>query len=162
MARVIGKDVLVELLDVVEQLKASQKRQDEDIERIVTRLGLMAERSNETVARMDSMTARIDALTARMNEMTARMNEMTARMNEMTARMNELSAEMASLREHFRELAEDQLGLRQDFVSLAQHGRQMQAGLQRLSAILVKALDVTDERFDELEARIAALEKKTG
>jgi chromosome segregation ATPase len=155
MARVIGKDVLVELLDAVEQLKASQKRQDEDIERIVTRLGLMAERSNETVARMDSMTARIDALTARMNEMTARMNEVTAR-------MNELSAEMASLREHFRELAEDQLGLRQDFVSLAQHGRQMQAGLQRLSAILVKALDVTDERFDELEARVAALEKKTG
>lgn len=148
MARVTGKDVLVELMEAVEQLKASQQRQDKDIERIVTRLGLMAERSNETVSRMDSMTARMDALTTRMNEMTARMNEMTG--------------EMASLREHFRELADDQLGLRQDFVSLAQHGRQTQAGLQRLSDIIVKALGTTDERFDELEARVAKLEKKTG
>ncbi|MEW6432583.1 MAG: hypothetical protein AB1730_13855 [Myxococcota bacterium] len=155
MARVMGKDVLVELMEAVEQLKASQQRQDNDIERIVTRLGLMAERSNETVSRMDSMTARMDALTARMNEMTARMNEMTAWMNETTA-------EMASLRGHFRELADDQLALRRDFVSLAQHGRQTQTGLQRLSDIIVKALGTTDERFDELEARVAKLEKKTG
>jgi hypothetical protein len=42
------------------------------------------------------------------------------------------------------QLAEDQASLRADFVALASHGRQMQAGLERLSELLVKPLERTE------------------
>jgi len=69
---------------------------------------------------------------------------------------------MGMLTAEMRDLADDQLALRGDFVTLSRHGREMQAGLGRLSGILVRALESTDERFDEVEARLTKLEKKTG
>jgi hypothetical protein len=76
--------------------------------------------------------------------------------------MNAMTTEMGSLSFQMRDLSEDQLSLRQDFVGLAAHGRETSAGLRRLSELLVKAVGSTSDNLDELEARIAKLEKKTG
>jgi chromosome segregation ATPase len=141
MARVAGRDVLVQLMDAVAQLQASQARQDEDIERIIVRLDLMS-------GRMNGLAGQQASLAQQMAQMAEQMALLSQRMDESSAQMDEL--------------AEDLRALRGDFVSLAQHGRETSGGLKRLSEIVVKALGTSEERFDELEARLARLEKKTG
>ena len=64
MAKVTGRDVLIDLIDTVNQLKATQVLHTESLERIHVRLGLMAERTAETAARAEQMAADV-ALFAR-------------------------------------------------------------------------------------------------
>jgi hypothetical protein len=52
-------------------------------------------------------------------------------------------------------------GLRTDLTALSEAQADFGSGLKRISAILVKALGATEDRFDELEQRVARLEKKS-
>ena len=176
MARATGKDVVLDLMDMVQTLQASQEQQDEIIGRITLRLDLMVERGraiwqrldgltgrmDDVTGRMDDMTVRMNEMTVRMNEMTGRMNEMTGRMNEMTGRMNDMTGQLGFLTEQFREQVEDQTLLRTQFNELAGHGRVYADGLKRLASGLSRLATDGDERFSRLESRVLKLEKKTG
>ncbi|MCC6335791.1 MAG: hypothetical protein IT380_17580 [Myxococcales bacterium] len=176
MARVYGKDLIIELMETVRRLDQGMARQEEVNERILARLDLMSERTNaiagqlgvvsgrldDLTQRMNDLTQRMNELTQRMNELTQRMNELTQRMNELTERMNEVAGDVTSLRSGFVELAADQSLLGSDFARFRVLTQELRQNLRRLTELFLQSLDTSTDRFDELEARLAALEKKTG
>ncbi|MEW5737957.1 MAG: hypothetical protein AB1938_03470 [Myxococcota bacterium] len=122
---------------------------------MASQLGVVTQRMNEFAQRMNE-------LTERMNEFTQRTNELTQRTNELTHRTNELTADFASLRSGFVELAADQALLGSEFAGFRALTQELRQNLRRLTELFLQSLDSSTDRFDELEARLAALEKKTG
>ncbi|MBL8910424.1 MAG: hypothetical protein JNM17_06940 [Archangium sp.] len=169
MARVTGKDVLVDLMSTVKALTESQARQDEDIQRIIVRLELMTERTNGLATRMDTMAAQMDEMATQMQSMTTQMQMLTTQMQMLTTQMQTTTTQMSAMSSSMgffgRELGslgEDHNTLRGEFVTLARHGVETRSQLNRLSGILTRLGTSTDERFDEVETRLTKLEKKTG
>jgi polyhydroxyalkanoate synthesis regulator phasin len=105
MARAVGKDVLLDLMDEVKRLGEVQVRQQATIERMEQRLDLMVE--------------------------------------------------------HARALSDDLTLLRADVTQLGATCAELSTGLKRVTGVLVKAIDSTSDRFDDLEARVTRLEKKS-
>lgn len=162
MARVTGKDVLVDLMSTVKALTESQARQDEDIQRIIVRLELMTERTNGLATRMDTMAAQMDEMATQMQSMTTQMQMLTTQMQTTTTQMSAMSSSMGFFGRELGSLGEDHNTLRGEFVTLARHGVETRSQLNRLSGILTRLGTSTDERFDEVETRLTKLEKKTG
>ncbi|GMU63058.1 MAG: hypothetical protein AMXMBFR34_48210 [Myxococcaceae bacterium] len=155
MARVYGKDLIIELMETVRRLDQGMARQEEVNERIFTRLDLMSERTNAIAGQLGIVSSRLD-------DLTQRMNELTQRMNELTQRMNEVAGDVTSLRSGFVELAADQSLLGSEFAGFRVLTQELRQNLRRLTELFVQSLGTSADRFDELEARLAALEKKTG
>jgi len=64
MARVAGRDVVLELLDTVRQLKTNADRHEVDLRRLNTRMDSMAARMVEVVERMTALAAETSLLRA--------------------------------------------------------------------------------------------------
>lgn len=120
MARAAGKDVLVDLMDAVSELKAGFARQEEHLARVDTRLALMSQRTTEVAERV------------------------------------------AMLSSAFTGLAEDQTALRGEFLQIIQTNRETRATIERMARILKDGFASTSDRLDDVEHRLARLEKKAG
>lgn len=138
MARVTGKDVLVDLMSTVKALTESQARQDEDIQRIIVRLELMTERTNGLATRMDTMAAQMDEMATQMQSMTTQMQMLTTQMQTTTTQMSAMSSSMGFFGRELGSLGEDHNTLRGEFVTLARHGVETRSQLNRLSGILTR------------------------
>ena len=141
MARAAGRDVLLQLMEAVGELQGGFARQGEVIERITARLDLMVERSSETAEHLRALDGQVRALSERVDGVSERVGMLSAA---------------------FTELSEDQTSLRQDFVSLALSHRETRGHLDRIARILRDGFTSTSDRLDDVEQRLARLEKKTG
>jgi chromosome segregation ATPase len=147
MAKVVGKDLLLDLIDEVKRLGEAQQRQELSTQRLETRVDLLAEHSREMSRRIDGVERQMGVLTEQMGVLTEQMSVTTGQFGGVLSVVNAFSDEVT--------------GLRTDLTALSEAQADFGSGLKRISAILVKALGATEDRFDELEQRVARLEKKS-
>lgn len=140
MGSVAGRDVILGLLETMGQLRSSVERHEVDIERLNTRMNAMA---------------------GRMDDMANRMDDVTNRMDDMTARMAALAGETGLLRTGMVAMSEDMTAFAGDLKHLAQGYSETNGHLARLTKLLTDYAGSSDERMDELEARMTKLEKKS-
>ncbi|MFZ5444245.1 MAG: hypothetical protein ACOZQL_29885 [Myxococcota bacterium] len=175
MARVTGKDVVLDLMDEVKRLGDLQVRQDAAFARFEVRLELVIDHTRNLATQMeglsqrvDGLTQRMDGLTQRMDGLTQRMDELTQQMGAVTQQMNAVTQQMNGMTQHLgvvtravADFSDEATSLRADLTTLARTNAETGAGLKRVAALLAKVVDTTDERFDDLEARVLKLEKKS-
>lgn len=182
MARVAGKDVVLDLMEEVKRLGELQVRQDAAFARFEVRLELvidhtrslatqldgLTQRVDGLTQRMDGLTQRMDGLTQRMDELTQQMNAVTQQMNAVTQQMNAVTQQMNGVTQHLGgvtravgDFSDETTSLRTDLTALARANADTGAGLKRVTALLAKVIATDDERFDDLEARVLELEKKS-
>lgn len=145
MGRVAGRDVILGLLETMGQLRSSVERHEVDIERLNARMNAMAGRMDDMANRMDAMTNRLD--------------DVTARLADLTARMSALAGETGLLRTGMVAMSDDMTAFAGDLKHLAQGYAETNGHLARLTKLLTNYAGSSDERMDELEARMTKLEK---
>jgi methyl-accepting chemotaxis protein len=132
MARVKGREVVLDLMDSVAELRAT-----------VAEHAVQLEHLGKVTA---SLSTRMDEMSTRMDEMSTRMDEMSTRMDEMSTRMDEMSSDLGNLSRGFFEAAKTNATLQQQ--------------LGRAAKLIGELADRSQVRFDELEQRVLKLEKK--
>lgn len=154
MAKVVGKDVLLDLMDEVKRLGDTQRRHEQSLQRVTTRMDVVVEHSRalghrfeETAKQVSSLSQRMGAVTQQMNSVTQQMHTLSEQFGGVVGHVSGFSGELTSLRADLTEV----IGVQAEFGG----------GLKRLSAILLKALGANEDRFDELEERLTRLEKKS-
>ena len=148
MAKVAGKDVLIDLIDSVNQLKTSQARLEENFERMSARLELMAERSAATSMKLE--------------QVSSRMEQLSSTVEQLSSTVKQTVTDIGFLSRAFREMSNDQTAMQADFVRMAGTTRESQAVLKHMATVLTNSITSTDERFEKIEARLTKVEKKTG
>jgi chromosome segregation ATPase len=175
MARVTGKDVVLDLMGEVKRLGEVQVRQEAAFARFEMRLELVIDHTRTLATQLDGLTQRVDGLAQRMDGLTQRMDELTQRMDELTQQMgavtqqmNTITQQMNGVTQHLgvvtravADFSDESTSLRGDLTTLARTSGEMGAGLKRVAALLAKMVNTNDERFDDLEARVLELEKKS-
>ena len=140
MGRVAGRDVILGLLETMGQLRSSVERHEVDIERL---------------------NARMNAMAGRMDDMANRLDDMTNRLDDLAARMAALAGETGLLRTGMAAMSDDMTAFAGDLKHLAQGYAETNVHLARLTKLLTDYAGSSDERMDELEARMTKLEKKS-
>lgn len=135
MAKVEGKgrDLVVQMLDAIEQLRGVTGRHENEILR----------------------------LAARTDDMAARMNDMAARMNDMSARMDALAAQAQFVGTAMVSMSDDMVAQAHDLKRLSEGYAETQTHLGRLARLLGAHAERSNDRLDDLDARVKRLEKKS-
>ncbi len=154
MAKVKGRDVVLELMNTVERLERGFETHSD-------RLDEMAQVAMNMAARTTAMEARTSHLEQRMNQLTATVNQLVTTVNQMNATVTAMGTEVTSLRTEAAELSADTTRFAELAVGAAKQGRENQLGIGRLARLLGELAEGTDSRFDQLEHRVTALEKKS-
>jgi chromosome segregation ATPase len=156
------------LIDEVKRLGEAQQRQELSTQRLETRVDLLAEHSREMSRRIDGVERQMGVLTEQMGVLTEQMAVLTEQMAVLTEQMDVVRQQMSVTTGQFggvlsvvNAFSDEVTGLRTDLTALSEAQADFGSGLKRISAILVKALGATEDRFDELEQRVARLEKKS-
>jgi hypothetical protein len=161
MAKVVGKDLLLDLIDEVKRLGEAQQRQELSTQRLETRVDLLAEHSREMSRRIDGVERQMGVLTEQMGVLTEQMAVLTEQMDVVRQQMSVTTGQFGGVLSVVNAFSDEVTGLRTDLTALSEAQADFGSGLKRISAILVKALGATEDRFDELEQRVARLEKKS-
>lgn len=161
MAKVVGKDLLLDLIDEVKRLGEAQQRQESSTQRLETRVDLLAEHSRELALRIDGVEKQMGVLTEQMGVLTEQMGVLTQQMGLLTEQMGATAGQFGGVLTVVNAFSDEVTGLRADLTALSEAQADFGSGLKRMSTILVKALGATEDRFDELEQRVAKLEKKS-
>jgi chromosome segregation ATPase len=174
MARVKGRDVVLDLMDGFQELRLEVDQHRERLAamestqgELVTGFRELANASRATATQLHAVTTHLNLVTERMNEVTERMNEVTERMNEVTGRMNEVTERMNGVEgrvdgltaqvERLTVLAERQ---QDQFAESRRSYERQSAILGDLSEVLGKIVRGTRSRIEDHEARLQVLEKK--
>jgi len=161
MAKVVGKDLLLDLIDEVKRLGEAQQRQELSTQRLETRVDLLAEHSREMSRRIDGVERQMGVLTEQMGVLTEQMAVLTEQMDVVRQQMSVTTGQFGGVLSVVNAFSDEVTGLRTDLTALSEAQADFGSGLKRTSAILVKTLGATEDRFDELEQRVARLEKKS-
>jgi methyl-accepting chemotaxis protein len=174
MARIKGRDVVLELMEAVGALEKTavlHARQLGEIATmavetsarahgLTTHVGALAKGFSDLSRRMDDMTTRMNDMTTRMHDMTTRMHDMTTRMHDMSTRTNDMSTRMDAFE---NEAASFEAGLAtqaEHTKVAAQTSNQQAQQIGRLSRLIGVFADSSTNRFDDIESRLVVLEKK--
>jgi predicted nucleic acid-binding Zn-ribbon protein len=141
MARVKGRDALLDLMDTVARLEATTGRHAEALETLAAQMA-------KTTAQVVGLTTIYGGLASGMRGLSQRMDEMSTRMEQGEQRLQALEGDMQ--RQHEMTL------------SAASTAREQQHLVGRLGKFIGVLADSSSDRFDEIEARVDALEKKAG
>ena len=148
MARVKGRDLVLEMMDVVASLEATAKKHADLIESL-------AAHAISTSAELTSVAGRLAQVSQRVADVSERVADVSNRVADVSNRVADVSERVGSLEREFKELAAG-------FVESAGLVRTTQAGLKRLTRLMVEMAGGTGHRLDDLEVRVTRLEKKTG
>lgn len=154
MAKVKGRDVVLELMNTVERLERGFETHSD-------RLDEMAQVAMNMAARTTAMEARTTHFAQRVNQLTATVNQLVATVNQMNATVNAMGTEVTSLRTEVAELSADTTRFAELTIDAAKLGRENRLGIGQLARLIGELADGTDSRFDRLEHRVTALEKKS-
>lgn len=153
MARVKGREVVVDLMDAVAALEKTTALH-------ATQLRDVAALAVETSARVHGLTGQTSSLmkgfsdlSRRMDDLSRRMDDMSQRMDDMSQRMNELTTGLGEVEAGLNVQAENLL-------VAAKTVHQQQEQFARVGRLLATFAASNGDRFDELDARLTVLEKK--
>lgn len=147
MARVAGKDVMLELMNTVERL-------DRGFATHAGRLDEMAKVAMEMAARTAALASRSDQFTTRMNEMTVTVNQLTANVSSMGAEVTRFTTEVG-------ELSDDTTRFAEIAITAARESQETRGDLRRLTRLVGALAERHGTRLDDIEARVTRLEKKS-
>jgi methyl-accepting chemotaxis protein len=176
MARVKGRDVIIELMDTVEKLQETTTQHADLLEsmaehaaRTSAQLTALAAHTAYTARRTNELSQRTNELSQRTNELSQRMNDLAQRTNEFAQRMNDHSSRIDDHSLGMRQLSERTAALETEFQKHAENallsadlGRKTQSHVGHLARLLKELADETDSRLEEIEHRVTKLERKTG
>jgi methyl-accepting chemotaxis protein-1 (serine sensor receptor) len=142
-------------MDTVARLEATTGRHAEALE---TLAGQMA----KTTAQVVGLTTIFGGLASSMRVLSQRMDDLSKRMDDMSSRMDDMSSRMEQGEQRLQALEGDMERQHEMTLSAASIAREQQALVGRLGKLIAVVADTSNDRFDEIEARVDALEKKTG
>lgn len=134
MARVKGRDVLLELMDSVEALQATAAEHAD----------LLASMAEHTVSTSAEMTA-----------LAGQVAHVSRQMSHVSQRMDDIAKRTASLEADFQTLA-------QNSVESVKFARTLQQQLGRTAKLLGEFAGGSKNRFETIEGRLDRLERKAG
>lgn len=154
MARVAGKDVMLELMNTVERLEKTAGEHADTLAELA-----------ETALKMSAGWAAIDA---RLSHMVARSNKLeqtVATIHNTVATLQKDVAghtrDLSFLSKSLSVMAEDSANLTRGFATGAAQTREQQRMYGQLARTVTGLAGESDARFDELEHRVTKLEKKS-
>ena len=148
MARVKGRDVVVELLDAVAKLEATTALHAEQLESLAD-LAM-------------GMTVQVTALSSELRQVSRNASELSKRMDDVSKRMDDVSKRMDDVSTRVDGIEGDLQTLAQGFVDAAATARTAQQQTGRLAKILGDLAEGNRSRFDDIEDRLVKLERKAG
>lgn len=151
MARVKGKDVILEMMDSIERLEEIAKEHEH-------RLKELGDVAMDSAARIVGLASGFGTLTSGLRQLTTQVGQVTTQMGQVTTQMGHLGDQAASLTSRIEALESDMLTLAQGFRDGAAAQRESQQHLARLGRLLVQYAGNSDSRFDAIEGRLDALE----
>jgi ABC-type transporter Mla subunit MlaD len=134
MARVKGREVVVELLDSVAKLEATA--------------ALHAQQMEALAELAMGMTATVTSLGSELRQVWRSVSELARRMDDVSKRMDGIERDLQTLA--------------QGFVDAAGTARTAQQQTGRLAKILADLAEGNRSRFDDIEDRLVKLERKAG
>jgi methyl-accepting chemotaxis protein len=176
MARVKGRDLLLDMMDTLAKLEASSEAyalQMEEIARmgletraIVTGLSSDMRRLSATVG---SLSATVGTLSATSRSLSASVDTLSATVGSLSATVGSLSATVGSLSETVGSITarvgslEEEVGnLSAGFVKAAAGSRTNQQHVATLARIFNEYAGQSTDRIERLEDRVGKLERKAG
>jgi chromosome segregation ATPase len=148
MARVKGREVVLELMDAVAQLEKTSSAHTEQLEAI-------AALAVETSAHVGRMSLQLGELAVRVGDVSKRMDDVSKRMDDVSMRTDTLAREM--------ELLDRELATQADqFLAAVKLSRTNQEQVGRVARVLAAFADGNKTRFESIEDRLDALERKAG
>jgi methyl-accepting chemotaxis protein len=176
MARVKGRDVVVELMDSVAKLEATSALHAEQLESLakhaigttatVTALGsemrLIWRSVGELSKRMDDVSKRMDDVSKRMDDVSKRMDDVSKRMDGLAAATLSIADQLGGVTQRVGSLETELQAQASAFVDAAVTARTHQQQLGRFAKLISQFADGSSSRFDDIEDRLVKLERKAG
>ncbi len=148
MARAKGRDVVIDLMDAVGKLEATSTAHADQLE-------ALARQAMVTSAEVTALAHQMRDVSQRMDDVSQRMDDVSQRMDDVSQRMDGVSQRVGSLEGEFTSLA-------QGFVESARLARVTEQQLGRFARLLGEFAGGSRSRFDDIEGRLDALERKAG
>ena len=107
LRRLILTDELLELPELVRELAEAQRKTEEELRTLTSRVDSLTAQMEVLTARVDSLTQRVDSLTVQMEALTARVDSLTVQMEVLTSRVDSLAEAQRRTEETVRRLVID-------------------------------------------------------
>lgn len=167
MARVRGREVVVDLMDAVAKLQETSTQHAEQLE-------ALASLSMGMAARLTGVEQQVTGLTHQFNGLTHQVNGLTHQVNGLAQHVSAIAQQLATVASHVEDLSGGFVQLRQRVTALEQDAQQLAEGflngaklarsteqqLGRFGMLLGQLADGSNSRIDQLEARVKKLERK--
>jgi len=170
LRRLVLTDDILRLPEIVKELVEAQKRTEEELRSLSSKVDSLAEAQRRTEEELKSLTARVDSLTQRVDSLAARVDSLAEaqrrteeELKSLTSRVDSLAAQMETLTARVDSLTQrvDSLTARVD--SLAEAQRRTEEELKSLAArvdSLAEAQRKTEEELRSLTARVDSLTQR--
>jgi len=162
MARVKGRDVVVELLDAVAKLEATSALHAEQLESLATH-------AIGTTATVTALGSELRLVWRSVGELSKRMDDVSKRMDDVSKRMDALAVatlaiadQLGGVTQRVGSLEGELQNLASSFVEAAVTARTQQQQLGRFAKLISQFADGNGSRFDDIEVRLLKLERKAG
>ena len=169
MARIKGRDVVIDLMDAVAKLEATATKHADLLEAMGTHavtmsveMTALSGQVSAVARRMDDLTVRMDDLATRMDDMATRMNGMSSQAHATSQRVGQTSQEMGEVSQRITSLETEFQIHAQNALKSAKLARTTEEQLGRFARLLGDYAGQSTTRFDEIEGRLVKLERKTG
>jgi chromosome segregation ATPase len=169
MARVKGRDVVLELMDAVERLEATSAEHADLLESLAEHTVSTSAEVAALAGQMAHVSRQMNDVSQRMNDVSQRMDDVSQRMDDVSQRVDDVSQRMEGVSQGLAGVSKRTASLEVDFHTLAQNSvesaklaRTVQQHLGRLAKLLGEYAGGSKSRFETIEDRLDRLEKKTG
>lgn len=148
MARVKGRDVLLEMMETVAKLEATATSH-------AVKLEALAVHAVQSAAETTALRVDLREVAKGMHDVSKRMDDVSKRMDDLSERTERVVQRVGSLETEAHSLA-------QGFVDTAKLARTQQQLVGQLARLIKEQADSSSGRLDELEERVHNLERKAG
>jgi len=169
MARVKGRDVLLELMDAVAKLEASSERH-------ATQMESMAKISMETTAIVTALSGEVRmlwrevgvisksvaSLSSTVDALSSNVDALSSNVDALSSNVGSLSSSVGAIAQRVESLETETQRLSEGFLDAAQGARTNQQNLGQVARLLVEFSGNHTDRFDRIESRLDKLERKAG
>ena len=146
LRRLILTDDILRLPEIVKELVEAQKRTEEELRSLSSKVDSLAEAQRRTEEELRNLTARVDSLTQRVDSLTARVDSLAEAQRRTEEELKSLAARVDSLAEAQRRTEEELRSLTARVDSLTQRVDSLAAQMEVLTA----RVDSLTQRVDSL------------
>jgi methyl-accepting chemotaxis protein len=155
MARVKGRDVVVELLDSVAKLEATSALHAEQLESL-------AKHAIGTTATVTALGSELRLVWRSVGDLSKRMDDVSKRMDGLAGATLAIADQLNGVTQRVGSLEAELQTQASAFVDAAATARTQQQQLGRFARLISQFADGSSSRFDDIEDRLVKLERKAG